>query len=509
MSSNNSYSLCNAVCSKEYKKEERWTYRRNVIIIFCITILCITLIVSVIMYVDKNENKWTINDSIIGIVSGCLGIVAFAIAYYYNNKPSKYAIFDINDDDIEALRSFKIELKSMYIELDKHNSELSSLNKIISIKKATKKGKGEQYTLGGIDEQRRELSPFVKRADIFENKLKDVSKEVKYVADVGKQYATEKYSDYKNLLNYFKNKSLDDLMQIKKEIEYSISLLKERIDISNNTFKELLLINDTYNDLLELESKVVNAVYDLADNFIKSNAYKLKNNTYKLKNNYIDINNIIITTNNIINNKNLSTTEKGKLVQIKNTIEVLNENIIDFMPDFFEHREFLTPDNIEHKENAFLCAQYYVQNKTQKDKIDKITNNSSIKYSLVSFSNKIRDDINLYQNILSDYFNKKNKEIQYNKEELRTIENIKNAKKDLTSSLSKILEQYNQIKELKNGLIDDYYNKYIKDSNAKLTELNVLENTEQTGSMLDAIVDNMFKFTKTRPERLEQKNELF
>jgi len=126
MSEYNRYSLCNAICSKEYKEQEKWKYRRNWIILIIIVILCIMLIINIGIIMNQNNQNYSCSDTNSPEDIPHNNILYGAIDIINDGK-------DLNDSKIKSI-SDKLDefiknetiIKDKFVEFSKIESVLNS-----------------------------------------------------------------------------------------------------------------------------------------------------------------------------------------------------------------------------------------------------------------------------------------------------------------------------------------------------------------------------------------------
>lgn len=251
-----------------------------------------------------------------------------------NDKFLRYLHTNTTDIQYENIYSYLFRFQSQKIS----NELLSVKNNIKNFKDALK----EQQKINNI-----------KGIDIIDQRLADISQECinirnrldnmvdierlqensKYIEKIQLQYTS--LSDEINLLEFRKNK-------ISKIINNATAELNNRIDIKmlknlyNETFINFTNINKQFQDLISFNEQLIDNKISYFKNQLNKIDSKLKN-SYKSKKNLFNINKDIIT---LIENNKLEkyyklqneleeyTNEKGKLEQIKNIFDTLNQNLV-------------------------------------------------------------------------------------------------------------------------------------------------------------------------------------
>lgn len=479
MAGSNRFSLNNAICSvaeREENKKLKWyqmgkcNWNKWILVFFIISI--ILLIVSVGVYVGQTDTRWTTSSSTIGIVFGTIFTVLLGGWYIYNNSPGKYAIYNIEEDDIEELKSIKIKLKNNHEQLDKYNSNLTKMN--IKIKALETKDK-----------------LFNKPKDKLENNV--VIKEAAGVSDKLQALKIKSLSPYMpnmpkgklhlpNIKNPIRVDSLEKRLADREELKKIIKDLKDEINKDDIKFQKLILSNNKYNGIINLESQILKDLLKFEESYNKEEAKKLKEI-------YNGTNEKLSSLDNIINGESILVEyEKLKANHSIKVISAVYNNVIEILPDYLESKERLE-SNLDG-EKPYFDVDYYIKNIEHRNKINNINNSGIIKiYNLSTLSSNIGETIKLFEDKFDILF----------KDRCSKLDSIIDAKA-LINARNYIDKEYERISVYSIPFLNKYYDYYKQLADEKLSKIKEEEYkkendnmTEKLGNAMDKVAD-IFKF---------------
>lgn len=550
---NNSYSfICDTADREKSKKVGYWPFQIakcnwNKIIIFFIIFACITLIVSVSMYVGQTGTQWSVNDSITGISCGAVGFLLFCIGYYYTNKPSKYAKYDIESTDIEKLQGIKETLKSAKMKHSELKSELSDINSAILTKKGMKEtsktlhaaydltstglSKAAKSTSSGISNVRKKLG----KGDGEDEKENDELRPLN-LNNTPSVETTQKRSIKEKLTPFKKSKmrlSLDELDKEKNTLTEQIKKLEEEIKIYEMEFLLLTNINNKYHIILQQGSNFKNDMFDFVKNINIEKASELnsKYSEESMINKYIK---------DVLKSDKLNKYEEDRIKDIKYLYKSIYNNVISIMPDYLKFKNVVYTKDIEYEkiiDNAYNASKML----EYKNNIDDKRKEKELVINLLKFSDDIETTNAYYENII---INKINEYINFisnaEKEQLNNLKNKLNAEKDsVTISNNKnVINLYNKFYDKLNERIHTFLaaeekikaeenaaaekarsiqkaNKIAEEEARKITAKKQKEAEEEAAEVREkerwgklSLVEKGIELFKKAPEKLIPSNEL-
>lgn len=481
MAGSNRFSLNNAICSvaeREDNKKLKWwqmgkcNWNKWILVFFIISI--ILLIVSVGVYVGQTDKQWTTSSSTVGIVFGALFTVLLGGWFIYNNGPEKYAIYNIEEGDIEGLKSIKMKLKNNHEQLDKYNSKLTKMN--MKIKAQQTKQKAANKFFGEPKDKLKTKIENIdgKGFDVKLPKLNINSSNIPSMPNI-KSYMP-------NIKNPIHIDSLEKRLADREELKKTIKELKDEINKDEIKFEKLKLLNNKYNSIINLESQILKDLLKFEESYSKEEAKKI----YEI---YKDTNEKLTSLDNIITGESILVEyEKLKIEQSVKIISSIFNNVLKIMPEYLESKERLESDLTNEKFN--LDVDNYIKNIEYKTNIDNINKSGHIKkYNLFNISNDIGETIKLFEDKFDVFFKDR-----YSKLDLiNDVKSLINARNDID-------REYEIISVFSIPFINKYYDYYKQLADERLSKIKEDEYKKENdnrvgelGNMMDK-VGSIFKF---------------
>lgn len=447
MPGSNRFSLNNAICSvaeREENKKLKWyqigrcNSNKWILVFFIISILL--LIISVGVYVGQTDTQWTTSSSTAGIVLGTIFTVILGGWFVYNNSPEKYAVYDIEEDDIEELKNVKRRLRGNHEQLDKYNNQLKSMNVKINavIAKNATRSAISGIKLPGKTPPKNDIEYKIGRGIGGALPSLNISNSPK----MPHMPNMPKMPHMPNMQNPLHFDSLEKRLEDREELQKRIKALKDDINKDDIAFQKLKLSNNKYNSMINLENQILKDLLKFEESYGKEEAKKLKES-------YEGTTERIKSLDSIINKELiLADYEKIKIEQSIKIVSSVYENIIKIMPEYLESKERLESElNNEH---LSIDIDYYIKNIKHRHIINEINKSGTIKkYNLSNISNNIGDTIKLFERKFNTLFENRYSKLDQLTDSISVI--------DFQNTINK---EYERVKPFSIPFLNKYYERY-------------------------------------------------